>query len=44
VLADGGGAGAKQLPNRVDNWGPQFAYDWPTWHEVLPQYLRELLT
>jgi len=28
----------------VDNWGPQFAHDWPTWHQMLPQYLRELIT
>jgi esterase/lipase superfamily enzyme len=34
--------GAKGIPNRVDNWGPQFEHDWPTWHAMLPQYLREL--
>jgi esterase/lipase superfamily enzyme len=34
--------GAKGVPNRVDNWGPQWAHDWPTWHRMLPQYLREL--
>ena len=34
--------GAKGIPNRVDNWGPQWAHDWPTWHRMLPQYLREL--
>jgi esterase/lipase superfamily enzyme len=34
--------GAKQVPNRVDNWGPGWAHDWPTWHQMLPQYLREL--
>ena len=34
--------GARQVPNRVDNWGPQWAHDWPTWHHMLPQYLREL--
>jgi esterase/lipase superfamily enzyme len=34
--------GAKGIPNRVDNWGPEFAHDWPTWHRMLPQYLREL--
>jgi hypothetical protein len=26
----------------VDNWGPQWAHQWPTWREMLPQYLREL--
>jgi esterase/lipase superfamily enzyme len=34
--------GAKGIPNRVDNWGPEFRHDWPTWHRMLPQYLREL--
>jgi esterase/lipase superfamily enzyme len=34
--------GDKGIPNRVDNWGPQWAHDWPTWHAMLPQYLREL--
>ena len=34
--------GAKGVPNRVDNWGPQWAHQWPTWREMLPQYLREL--
>jgi esterase/lipase superfamily enzyme len=34
--------GAKGIPNRVDNWGPQWAHDWHTWRTMLPQYLREL--
>ena len=34
--------GAKRIPNRVDNWGPQWAHDWPTWRRMLPQYLTEL--
>jgi esterase/lipase superfamily enzyme len=34
--------GDKGVPNRVDNWGPQWEHDWPTWHRMLPQYLREL--
>jgi esterase/lipase superfamily enzyme len=34
--------GSKGVPNRVDNWGPEFDHDWPTWHRMLPQYLREL--
>jgi esterase/lipase superfamily enzyme len=34
--------GAKAVPNRVDNWGPQWSHDWPTWHRMLPQYLREV--
>jgi esterase/lipase superfamily enzyme len=34
--------GAKGIPNRVDNWGPQWAHGWPTWRQMLPQYLGEL--
>ncbi len=34
--------GAKGIPNRVDNWGPHWAHDWPTWHRMLPQYLDEI--
>jgi esterase/lipase superfamily enzyme len=34
--------GAKGIPNRVDDWGPEWKHDWPTWHRMLPQYLREL--
>jgi esterase/lipase superfamily enzyme len=34
--------GAKGIPNRVDDWGPGFAHDWPTWRRMLPQYLSEL--
>jgi len=33
---------AKGIPNRVDNWGAQWAHDWPTWRRMLPQYLAEL--
>lgn len=35
--------GAKGVPNRVDNWGPQWEHDWHTWRQMLPQYLRELI-
>lgn len=35
--------GAKGVPNRVDNWGPQWEHEWPTWHHMLPQYLDEFL-
>jgi esterase/lipase superfamily enzyme len=35
--------GTKGIPNRVDNWGPQWAHQWPTWRHMLPQYLRELI-
>lgn len=34
--------GAKGIPNRVDDWGPGYAHDWPTWWEMLPAYLAEL--
>jgi esterase/lipase superfamily enzyme len=34
--------GAKGVPNRVDNWGPQWSHDWHTWRRMLPQYLDEL--
>ena len=34
--------GAKGIPNRVDNWGPDWDHDWPTWRAMLPQYLSEL--
>jgi len=35
--------GTKGIPNRVDNWGPQWPHQWPTWHRMLPQYLGELI-
>jgi esterase/lipase superfamily enzyme len=34
--------GAAGVPNRVDPWGPDYRHDWPTWWQMLPQYLREL--
>ena len=33
--------GAKGVPNRVDDWGPAFDHDWPTWRQMLPRYLGE---
>ncbi len=35
--------GAKGVPNRVDEWGPEWDHDWPTWRNMLPHYLDELL-
>ncbi len=35
--------GDKRIPNRVDNWGPDWEHEWPTWWAMLPQYLHELL-
>jgi len=35
--------GSKGIPNRVDAWGEDYDHDWPTWREMLPKYLDELL-
>ena len=35
--------GEKGIPNRVDAWGEDYDHDWPTWREMLPKYLDELL-
>jgi esterase/lipase superfamily enzyme len=35
--------GAKGVPNRVDDWGPEFEHDWPTWWKMLPTYLEQAL-
>jgi len=34
--------GAKGIPNRVDDWGPDYPHDWTTWRAMLPKYLDEL--
>ena len=34
---------SKGIPNRVDDWGPDYDHDWPTWWEMLPLYLDDLL-
>ncbi len=39
----GAALGDKQIPNRVDNWGPEWDHQWPTWWRMLPQYLDELV-
>lgn len=33
--------GARQIPNRVDPWGPDYHHNWVTWREMLPKYLDE---
>lgn len=33
--------GSKQIPNRVDPWGPEYHHNWVTWREMLPKYLGE---
>jgi esterase/lipase superfamily enzyme len=35
--------GAKGIPNRVDAWGTEWDHDWPTWREMMPKYVDELL-
>jgi esterase/lipase superfamily enzyme len=35
--------GSKQVPNRVDDWGPHYPHDWHTWWQMLPVYLDELV-
>lgn len=35
--------GKRGVPNRVDEWGDEWDHDWPTWREMLPKYLDELL-
>lgn len=35
--------GSKGIPNRVDEWGDEWDHDWPTWRNMLPRYLDELL-
>ena len=35
--------GARGIPNRVDAWGEDYDHDWPTWREMLPKYLEELV-
>lgn len=34
--------GARAIPNRVDDWGPEWRHDWVTWREMLPKYLDQL--
>ncbi len=34
--------GHKGVPNRVDLWGAQYDHDWPTWRDMLPQYLEQM--
>jgi esterase/lipase superfamily enzyme len=35
--------GAKGVPNRVDDWGPEYDHDWPTWWQMLPTYVEQAL-
>jgi esterase/lipase superfamily enzyme len=33
--------GARGVPNRVDDWGPEWHHDWPTWRAMFPKYIGE---
>jgi len=35
--------GERGIPNRVDAWGEDYDHDWPTWREMLPRYLDEIV-
>ena len=35
--------GSRGIPNRVEEWGDEWDHDWPTWRQMLPQFLDELL-
>jgi esterase/lipase superfamily enzyme len=35
--------GDKGVPNRVDDWGDRYDHDWPTWWEMLPLYVDDLV-
>jgi esterase/lipase superfamily enzyme len=35
--------GSRGVPNRVDPWGAEYDHDWPTWREMLPLYLDDLV-
>ena len=35
--------GDKGIPNRVDDWGAGYDHEWPTWGEMLPLYLDDLV-
>lgn len=35
--------GERDIPNRVDLWSESHDHDWPTWREMLPLYLDDLV-
>ena len=35
--------GAKDIPNRVEEWTDEWNHDWPTWRNMLPQFLEEIV-
>ncbi|HEY7703236.1 MAG TPA: alpha/beta hydrolase-fold protein [Acidimicrobiia bacterium] len=36
--------GGQGVPNRVDEWGPEWPHDWVTWRAMFPRYLEELIS
>lgn len=34
--------GTRGIPNRVEEWGPEWPHDWVTWREMFPRFLDEL--
>jgi esterase/lipase superfamily enzyme len=34
--------GSRGVPNRVEEWGPEWPHDWITWREMFPRFLDEL--
>lgn len=34
--------GSRGVPNRVEEWGPEWPHDWVTWREMFPRFLDEL--
>ena len=34
--------GGRNIPNRVDSWGPDWKHDWPLWRNMLHTYTPEL--
>jgi len=35
--------GQRGIPNRVDLWGKHHDHDWPSWREMLPKYMSEMV-
>ena len=35
--------GQRGVPNRVDMWGRNHDHDWPSWREMLPKYMSEMV-
>lgn len=33
---------AKGVPHKIDDWGPRWDHDWPSWRRALPHYLDQL--